>query len=189
MRCPLYPVEQSASPISQHSLKQGWPAALWLRLPQLMTWVLEDNKRLTLQRVLGVSWRAGTNKPYQSGGMVQEGRAGRHSCSQWGQVLNTYKLWHGAHSSRGEQCPGLVRGCLGGCAPARQHLEELTGIFPRCGSWNKSCFQWKKQSKVSLLPLSVWAGSGRGQVMLVMPRCVFPRREAFRAAPWHPAVL
>lgn len=34
----------------------------------------EDNKRLTLQRVLVVSCRTGTDKPYQSGGMVQQGR-------------------------------------------------------------------------------------------------------------------
>lgn len=55
---------------------------------------------MTLQRVLGVSWRTGTDKPYQSDGMVQEGRAEKHSYPRQGHVLKSYQLWHNAFISR-----------------------------------------------------------------------------------------
>lgn len=128
MRCPLYPVEQSACPISQHSLKQGWPAALWLPLPQLMTRVLRIIRGWHCRGCLG--YPEEQVQPNLTSLVAWSRRAGQGDTAVLSEVRSSALTSYGMEPIPAEESKVLVwQGCLGGCALAQEHLEGLTAIL------------------------------------------------------------
>lgn len=144
MRCPLYPVGQSACPISQHSPEQGWPAALWLHLPQLMRIIRDWHCRGCL------GYPAEQVQTNLTSLVAWSSRAGQGHTAVLSEVRSSALTSCGMEPIPAEESKVLVwLGCLGGCALAHEHLEGLTTIlfFPTVDLGTKTVFSKRNKAK------------------------------------------